>query len=101
MDGADGPRAVDLVERELRVGLDLFRRLAFVAQLKGERHAEAAGMRGGDQFLGVGALAITKARGERIGRFFERFALRGQGASPFLDGASPNGGGSTVHGRLL
>src|ERR1022692_1918510 len=37
-------------------------------QLRRKRHGEAAGVRGRQQFLGVGALSLFKSRTERVGR---------------------------------
>ena len=78
-----------LLHGQGRVGVQAFRRMARAAELERGRHAEAAGMRGGDQFFRVGALAVAEPGIEAIGRILQRAALRGQTAGAVLATASP------------
>src|SRR5262249_10512197 len=91
-DRGDAPAAAFLCDREIGLGLEPLRRLAGAAELKRQRHGEAAGMRRGDQFLRVGALAVAEERGERIRRLAQRAALRGQAATAVLARAVPDRG---------
>src|SRR4051812_7866959 len=61
-------------------------------QLKCQCHAEAAGVRGSDQFFGICALAVTEPRVERIRRLLQRSALRGQSPTSVLACAAPDRG---------
>ena len=82
-----------LLHGQRRVAMQAVGRMAGAAELKRGRHAEAAGMRGGDQFLRVGALAVTEPGRERIRRILQRRALRGQAAFAVLAAALPLGAG--------
>src|SRR5262245_22212204 len=53
------------------LGAELGRSEAAALQLERERHGETAGVRGGDELLGVGALLVLEARFERIGGLVE------------------------------
>ena len=96
MHRGDLPARTFLLHGQCRIGVQAVRRMARAAELKCRRHAEAAGMRGGDQFLGVGALAVAEARVERIRRVLQRRALRGEAAFAVLAAALPLGAGVTL-----
>ena len=66
LDALDREAVVDLVEVDGRVGLDALHVVAGLAQLAGEGHREAAGVRRRDQLLGVRAVALLEARLERV-----------------------------------
>src|ERR1700730_8296653 len=53
-------------------------------------------MRGGDQLLGIGALAVAEPRVERIRRVLQRRALRGEAAFAVLTAALPLGAGVSL-----
>src|SRR5690606_8042832 len=81
-----------LLERHDGAGLEALRGDPGLLQLEGERHGEAAGMRGGDQLLGIGALLALEALAERDGRRIEDATRRGEAALALLGSAFPNGG---------
>ena len=76
-------------KRHLRSGADAFRRVARLFQVERERHGKATGFRGAEQFLGVGAGSIFKARFERVGAL-KCAAPELHRALPLFEGAFPN-----------
>jgi hypothetical protein len=53
-------------------------------ELAGERHREAAGVRGGDELFGIRPGAVFEARAERVLRVAENAAIGGDAAFPSL-----------------
>src|ERR1035438_9630787 len=57
-----------LLERDGAHSFQTLRGHSRQPQLRRQRHGEAAGVRGRQQFLGIGALRLFKSRTERVGR---------------------------------
>src|SRR5262249_27424923 len=96
--GGDGPVAGHLLERQRRLRRKLLRREVGAPELRGQRHGEASGVRGGNQLLGIGAGAALESRRERIRRVLERAALGGEAAGALLQVATPAGRCGAFHG---
>src|SRR5690348_12610821 len=65
-DLGDREAAALRLELHLRRRVDARRLVPGLLEAEGERHREAARMRGGDQLLWVGAAAFLEARAERV-----------------------------------
>jgi hypothetical protein len=79
-----------LLQRHRAFGRKLARRDAGALKLEGERHGEAAGMRGGDQLLRVRAPLVLEARLEGIGGVVEDAGIGGEPAAAVLARACPD-----------
>src|SRR6266498_3582959 len=76
----DGPVRVHAVERDRGRRAQALRHEVHLAELGRERHREAAGVRRGDELLGVGPLAVFEPCRERIGAVLKHATLRRDGA---------------------
>src|SRR5215475_9399905 len=92
-----GPGTADLFERQCRFGIDRVGREARVVEHERQCHREATGMRGGDEFLRVGAFAVTETGRERIRCVLERAALRANRSGAFFDSSLPACGSLALH----
>ena len=71
----NGIAALDLLEGDLRRGAHLRRGQLGLAEDERQRHGEAGGMGGGDQFLGVGAGHFAEAGAEAVALVVEHARL--------------------------
>ena len=60
------------------------------AEDTGERHAEASGVGGAEEFFGVGALTFFEAGSEAVWGFVESFSFGGDGAFAFFEVTLPD-----------
>ena len=74
-----GEAGVGFLKRHVGCRANTLGRHAGIAELAGEGHRKAAGVGGGDQLFGIGALPFLEAGAERILRFVENAAVRGNG----------------------
>src|SRR5437867_5294903 len=93
------PPRVRLVEIRGRLRLDAFGRDARFPQLAGERHREAAGLRGGDEFLGVRPRRRLEPRRERVAEVPERAGVARHRSLAVLQGSPPNRACAAFHDR--
>src|SRR6266853_4001814 len=77
-------------ERERRLGVELCGRVASALQPKCKRHGEAAGIRGGDQFFGVGTLLVFEPGSKGIRGFGEHAGVGGKISVAGGAGPAPN-----------
>ena len=92
------------IQRDGGFGADLFRPVPLLAEVVGERHAEAAGMGGGDEFFRIGALGVLEAGRERKGDVAEHLAVAVQLAAAAAQVTLPAAVGGALdrcHARLL
>ena len=80
----------DSFQRNVGMRFDFLRRQPGLAEHQGERHREAAGMRGAEQFFRIGTFAVLEARLESIRRRPEDARFGGNGAATVLDAALPD-----------
>src|SRR5271157_6340611 len=97
----DGEAAVVFLERDLAEGLDALRRETGLAELSRERHGEAASVRRGDEFFGIGARALFETRDERIRRGREHATRGGHNSLSRFERSLPNCVGTALHDTLL
>src|SRR2546429_9036576 len=71
---------------------------AGVAELRGERHRETAGVRRGEELFRIGADPILKPRAERVLRLLQHPTIRRNRALPIFQTALPNRGCFALHG---
>ncbi len=83
LDAGEGRAGRRRAEMHLGDRVDALGHMAGLAEDGGERHGEAAGMRGRDQLFRIGARPILEARREGIGAF-EDAAAEPQPAGAFL-----------------
>jgi len=67
------------------------------AELRGKRHGEAAGMRGSEEFFGIGADTAFKARMKRVSGLFEDSAVGRESAFAGFEVALPDRGSFALH----
>ena len=84
-------------ERDGARRLQTLRRQPRQPKLRGERHGEASGVRGGQQLLGIGPLPVFKSRPEGIGCARKHPAGRRDIAFPGLQIAAPLSVRCTFH----
>src|SRR5271155_2316151 len=101
MDLGDGEAGVGLLQRDRRSGADALGGEVGGAELSAERHAEASGVRGGEQLFRVGAYAVLKARAEAVLRVLERAALGADAAFTVFESTVPNCAAFAIHDVLL
>src|SRR6266851_2345014 len=88
----------ELVERNGCSRLELACGHAGVAELRGERHRETAGVRRGEELFRIGADPILKPRAERVLRLLQHATIRRNRALPIFQTALPNRGCFALHG---
>src|SRR6266403_5070110 len=88
----------ELVERNCCSRRELACRQAGVAELRGERHRETAGVRRGEELFRIGADPILKPRAERVLRLLQHTTIRRNRALPIFQTALPNRGCFALHG---
>src|ERR1035441_882103 len=93
----DGKTAFGLLERDGGGDVDALGGQAGSAQLPGPSHGEAAGVRGGKQFLRIRSGAVLKARRKRVLRIGKRAAGSGYGSLALFEIALPDGRCVTFH----
>src|SRR5260370_36907757 len=86
-----------LLHRHGGGGIDAVRGTAGFSQLRRQSQREAAGMRGGDQFLGIGAHTVLEPRAERILRIRECATSGGYCSLSALEISLPNRGCFALH----
>src|SRR5262249_53976358 len=87
---ADAEALAFWIETDGGFGCKLGRREARGLQLERQRHGEATGMSGGDQFFGIGTLFVFEAGLERVGRLLEYAGIGGEVAIAGASRAAPN-----------
>ena len=87
----DGKPVALLFQRDVGLGFHLLGGELGFAQDQRQRHGEAGGMRGADQFFRVGAGLAFEAAGEAVGVIVQRAALGRDRALAVLDAALPFG----------
>src|SRR4029078_7815162 len=92
--------AAGFLERDGGRRLDALGEEANLAELCRARHREAPAVRGRQQLLGGGALAVLEARAERILAVGQHAAVGRKRAFACLEVAIPHGGCAAVHGVL-
>src|SRR4029077_3665409 len=78
------------LQRDGGLGAEVGGSEAAALQLERQRHGETAGMRGGDELLGIGALLVLEARFERVGGLVENAGVGRELAVSGAAGAAPN-----------
>ena len=81
-----------LLQRDVGPGFHVFGGELGFSQNQRQRHGEAGGVRGADQFFRIGAGLAFEAAREAIGVIVERAALGRDCALAVLDAALPFGG---------
>ena len=97
----DGKTRVGFFHRDRRRGVDDGGREAGLAELRRERHREAARVRRRDEFLRVRADAVLEARAEGVLRLLERAALGGDFALAAFQIARPDRRCFAFHNIIL
>src|SRR4051812_17491997 len=98
LDALDREAVALLAEADLGVGDDGLGLVPGLAQHDGERHREAARVRGADELLGIAARAVLHARLVRV-RALERARAQRHAAAALGDGAVPLGMGVACRHR--
>ncbi len=89
VDGLHRPARVGLVEVQGRLRVDAFRAIPELLEFAGEGHREAAGVRGGDEFLRVRPGRVSEAHREAVRNAFQGAARRRYRAFPISQAARP------------
>src|SRR6185312_214981 len=87
--GGDGKSRVLLFQGYRSRGINGLSSHASLPELRGQGHAEAAGVGGGNQLLRIGARLGFKASRERIRRTFENATGRAERAFAVFQTATP------------
>src|SRR5712691_3999169 len=78
-------------------GFQFLRGETGAAELRGKSHGEATGVRGGEQFFGIGAHAVFKTGAEGILGLFQDAAIGRNGAFTAFQVALPDGARFALH----
>src|SRR5215472_1601570 len=101
MHSRDGKSGFELFERHRRRGVDGLRGHPSVAELRGESHSEASGVRGGNEFFRVRSRLRLKPGRKRIGSVLQHSAGCGEGSLTVLEAAAPMRACSSLHESIL
>src|SRR5713101_5819909 len=97
----DRQAVCEFFERNGSRGLQFLRGQSRVAELRGERHREAPGMRRSEKFFRIGTHSIFKPRAERILRLLQDATVRGNRALAILQTTLPDCRCLALHVSLL
>src|SRR6266849_5255950 len=95
----DAEAVSDFFEADGGGGFKFLCRETGVAELCGKGHGEATGVRGGEQFFGIGAHAVFKTGAEGILGLFQDAAIGRNGAFTAFQVALPDGARFALHVR--
>src|SRR6267143_2909951 len=97
----DGETVREFLERNGGRRLQFLCGQSRVAELRGERHREAPGVRRSKKFLGIGTHSIFKPRAKRVLRLLQDPAVRGNRSLAILQTTLPDCRCLALHVSLL